>query len=448
VEEAPQMHDDAIAHASARAAPHPAIVDRRSWLLVWALMIVVAFNVVDRQMMSVLGASVSRDLGLSDSQLGLLGGLGFSVVYCLFGIPWGWVADRPRANRVWVISAALAIWSGATALSGAAQSFVQMLLARMGVAAGEAGCTPVAHALIAETIPRARLAFAMALFGLGIPLGAVVGRMGGGMFTDLFGWRSAFLLMGAPGVIFAILLVLVFRNVARTQPVEKGHPVLRRAVAQILRSRTLIHITLGKSLDSALASTIGFWGMMHFQRNLGLSPGEAGFWLGLQAGLTGLVGIVAGGFIADYLARQRPGRYMAPAIIGMSISPPLLILAWWTDQWWIALLLIVIPTMCNDLAYGGPAAATQRLLSSDVRASATAVISTLMTLLGSGLGLTLAGVASDVVQRFLPADAPSSESVRYVLMGCAPLFLLAAFFFWRASRNIERELAEYEAPQG
>lgn len=422
-------------------------VNRSTWLLVSCLAIVLAFNVIDRQMMSLLGASVSRDLGLSDTQLGLLGGLGFSLVYCLFGVPWGWLSDHPRANRVAVISAALAVWSGATAISGMAQNFVQMLLARMGVAAGEAGCTPAAHALIAETVPRSRLAFAMAVFGLGIPLGAVVGRMGGGILTDLFGWRSTFLLVGVPGVLFAIFLAFAFRNVSKVRPVQREKLILRPAIAEILRSRTQIHIMLAKSLDSALASIIGFWGMAHFQRNLGLTPGEAGFWLGLQAGLTGLVGSVVGGWIADRLALQRPKRYFTPAVVGCLVSPPLLFFAWWTNQWWLALMLIVIPTMCNDLAYGGPAAATQRLLSSNVRASATAILATVMTLLGSGLGLTLAGVASDVVQYFLPSDARPSESVRYVLMGTSPFFLLTAFFFWRAGRNIEDELGRLEFKQ-
>jgi predicted MFS family arabinose efflux permease len=441
----------------ARAAAEPpgaaAVADaeaaafRRASPLIWALMAVFALNIVDRQMIGLLGHLLSKDLHLSDSQIGLLGGLGFAAAYAAASIPWGWIADLPKIGRMAALSAALAIWSAATAAGAGAQNFMHILLARMGVAAGEAGCLPAAHALIAEAVPRARLARAMAIFGLGVPIGAFVGKAGGGLLSDMFGWRSAFFMVGAPGVILAVVLLIVFRNPPRLtiRPAQK--PTVRKALAEIFRSQTIIYNMLGNVFTSALSAMIGFWGMFHFQRNLGLTAGETGWWLGLQAGGTGIVGVILGGWIADKLAQQRPAHYMSPAVVGQLIAPVMLVFAWWTDLWWLALLLTIFPTMCDNLAYAGPAAATQRLLTSDVRATAGSIIGLVVTLAGPGLGLTLFGVVSDMVRDHLPPGANPYESVRYVLMGSAFLFVLPAWFFWMAGRKIEGDLARFEAAE-
>jgi MFS family permease len=433
------------AAAADPASPTDAASERRAWIMVWSLMVVLTLNIVDRQMIGLLGQPLSEDLGLSDSQLGVLGGIGFAGVYALASVPWGWIADRPKVGRMAALSAALAIWSTATALCGAAQSFAQILLGRMGVAAGEAGCMPAAQALIAEAIPRAKLARAMAIFGLGIPLGAFAGRAGGGLLTDLYGWRSAFLLVGAPGVVLAVVLFLAFRRPPRLTVRQEAKPSLKKALTQILRSRTIIYSAVANIFTGALASIIAFWGMVHYQRNLGLTAGEAGLYYGIQAGVTGVVGILIGGWVCDKLAMQRPRHYMTPALWGQLVAPVLLVAAWWSDLWWVALLLTTLPTMGDNLAYAGSAAATQRLLDSDVRASATSINALVVTLLGPGLGLTLFGVVSDMIRDYLPAGTPASESVRYTLMGAALLSFIPAYFFWLAGRSLESELVRFES---
>jgi len=422
--------------------------DRRAWAMVWALMVVLALNVVDRQMIGLLGQPLSKDLGLSDSQLGVLGGIAFAGSYALASLPWGWLADRPGVGRMTALSAALAIWSTATALCGAAQNFGHILLGRMGVAAGEAGCMPAAQALIAEAIPPAKLARAMAIFGLGIPLGAFVGRAGGGLLTDLFGWRSAFLLVGAPGILLAVVLLVVFKNPVRLTVRPASKPSLRKALTEVVRSRAIIYSAVANIFTSAIAAIIAFWGMVHFQRNLGLSAGQAGLWYGIQAGATGVIGVLLGGWIADKLAQHRPRHYMTPGLWGQLIAPLLLVAAWWSDLWWVALLLTTLPVMGDNLAYAGSAAATQRLLTSDVRASATSIIALVVTLAGPGAGLTLFGVVSDLIRVNLPAGTPPSESVRYTLMGAGLLAFIPAFFFWLAGREMEKDLARIEGPGG
>ncbi|HYD45489.1 MAG TPA: MFS transporter [Phenylobacterium sp.] len=439
-------------------APQPSIADQtdtaragltptaRPWLMAWMLMAVFTLNILDRQVINVLGNEIARDLNLTDSQLGFVAGLAFSMVYFVFGFPWGWIADRPKMSRVWVISASLTVWSTMTALCGAAHSYAHLLLARMGVAAGEAGCGPAAQSLIAESAPKAKLAQALAIFGLGVPIGAFLGKSIGGVLSDAFGWRSAFFIVGLPGVILALGLLVILRDPRRhasfVPPKEK--PGVRQAVREILRSRTILYLMCGSTVMGALVSVGSFWGMMHFQRNLGMTPGEAGLWLGLQGGFTGIFGTLGGGWIADKLAARNPRHYITPGVVGMLLTPPLLVFAWWTDKWWLALLLMIFPTMFDNLSYGGVSAATQRLLSPNVRATASALMAMFGTLVGAGIGVTAFGVLSDVIRHALPASAPPHQSVRYVLMGAAVSFLIPAVLYWRASRHVEREIIEFE----
>ncbi len=382
--------DEYVAPTPAGAASEP-VLDRKAWMLICALTAVLAINIIDRQMMTVLAFAIADDFKLSDSQLGLLGGIVFSAAYFVFSLPWGWLADRPKVNRLWVISAALAVWSAMTAVCGLAQSYGQLMLARMGVAAGEAGCTAPAKALIADVVPSSQLAWAMSIFALGMPLGVLIGRPMGGFLAEEFGWKSAFLLVGLPGIAFAAWLAIAFRNFGRRHraaAVDMARPAVRTALHQILRSRTLIYITLGDIVMGALSMSVAFWGMMHFQRNLGMSAFSSGLWLGLLAGLSGIVGNLSGGWAADRFAARRAAHYMTPAIVGMLLAAPFLLLAWASDTWWLAMLLLIFPYMADNLAVGGLSAAGQRLLSPDIRATATSMLGMVTLLLGPGLGVT------------------------------------------------------------
>ena len=431
----------------AEPAPGQQGLDRSAWLLIIALTMVLAINIIDRQMMTVLAFAIGTDLKLSDSQLGVLGGIAFSASYFIFSLPWGWLADRSKANRVWVVSAALATWSAATALCGLTQSYTQLLLARMGVAAGEAGCTAPSKALIAELVPKSRLAWALSIWALGMPLGVLIGRPLGGYLAQIGDWKSAFLIVGVPGILFALLLTVVFRNYGSAHRVaasDISRPAVREALHQILRSRTLVYITLADIVMGALAMSAAFWGMMHFQRNLGLSAFDSGLWLGLLAGLSGIAGNLIGGWAADRFAAVRAAHYMKPAIIGMVLVTPFMFLAWSINTWWLAMLLLFVPYMADNLAVGGVSAAGQRLLSPRVRATATSMLGMVTFLLGPGLGVTLFGFVSDFVHAHFAATA--QQSLRWTLMGSALLYLVPAVLYWLAGRHVEGELARFEMP--
>lgn len=176
-------------------------------VMLWMLLVVYVFNFLDRQIVNILAEPIRRDLDLSDTQIGLMTGLAFALFYTVLGLPIARHADRPSTNRGRLIAVALAIWSAMTALCGLAQNFLQLLLARVGVGIGEAGCTPAAHSLIADRVPAERRASAMAFYALGIPLGSLLGMMIGGYLADEIGWRKAFLFVGAPGVLLALLVV-------------------------------------------------------------------------------------------------------------------------------------------------------------------------------------------------------------------------------------------------
>jgi TRAP-type C4-dicarboxylate transport system permease large subunit len=180
-----------------QGAPHPR-------LLLWTLLVVYIFNFIDRQIVAILAEPISRDLQLSDSQLGLLTGLAFALFYATLGVPIARVADNGRSNRSRMIAVFVAVWSVMTALCGVAQNFWQLLLARIGVGVGEAGCTPTAHALIADSLLPEKRAGGIAFFGLGIPIGGLLGTLIGGGMAEALGWREAFWVVGIPGLLLAV----------------------------------------------------------------------------------------------------------------------------------------------------------------------------------------------------------------------------------------------------
>src|SRR5690348_4381169 len=178
----------------------------------WILLIVYIFNFIDRQIVNILAEPIAKDLHLSDTQIGLMTGIAFALFYTVLGLPIARYADRPGTNRPRLIAAALAIWSGMTALCGLAQNFGQLLLARVGVGVGEAGCTPAAHSLISDLVPKERRASALGFYALGIPIGTVLGMIIGGLLVDALGWRHAFMIVGLPGVAMAVVVALVLKD--------------------------------------------------------------------------------------------------------------------------------------------------------------------------------------------------------------------------------------------
>lgn len=439
--------------ADIRSASPPRLTSAR--VVMWTLLVVYILNFLDRQIVNILAEPIKRDLGLSDTEIGLMTGLAFALFYTVLGIPIARYADNPKTSRTGLIAVALAFWSGMTALCGLAQNYGQLLLARIGVGVGEAGCTPAAHSLISDTVPAEKRNSAIAFYGLGIPIGSLLGMAIGGLLADAYGWRTAFLVVGVPGVLLALLIPLLIREPRRHKPAAApevppanapgaaaavaGAPPTalpaREALREILRSKAMVQLLVAASLVAFLSYGKTVWATIFFIRTHGLSPGETGLWLGISAGLAAVAGTWAGGWLADhYGARDKRHIVTAPAL-GLLAGAPILFFGYAAADWRLGLVLIVIATVLNSFYYGPTYACVQGLVRPQARAMATAVMLFAQNLIGLGLGPLFFGMLSDAL-----APVAGVESVRWVLFGATWLGLVPAFFFWRARAHLAREL--------
>ena len=203
------------------------------------LVIVYTFNFIDRNILSILLQSIKTDLNLSDTSLGLLSGFAFAAFYATLGIPIAKYADR--GNRRNLISISLAIWSLMTAVSGLAQNFLHLLLARIGVGIGEAGCSPPAHSMISDYFPANKRSTALGIYSLGIPFGIMFGLFAGGWIDEMFGWRAAFFIVGIPGILIAILFRFTVKEPIRGQAEGKiasvNQPTISETISYLLRKK-------------------------------------------------------------------------------------------------------------------------------------------------------------------------------------------------------------------
>lgn len=413
----------------------------------WLLLIVSLLHSLDRQIVNILAEPIRRDLGLSDTQLGLLTGLAFALFYTILGLPLARFVDNLRSNRVRLISACLAVWSAMTVLCGFATNFSQLVLARVGVGVGEAGCTPAAHSLIADLVPKERLASALSFFGIGISIGGLLGMVFGGLLADLFGWRVAFFVAGMPGVLFAAIIWLAIRepralgrSMGRDHFAEESSVnSLVAAIKELARSRAYLMMIVAASLISFLGYGKVIWQAVLFIRVHGLTPGETGLWLGITAGVAGALGMYLGGYLSERLGKDRASMRFAAPVVGLLVGSPMLVVAYLQQNWVVALVLISLPTLANGLFYGPTFSCAQLVVPPAVRAMASAMILFSINLIGLGLGPLFFGMLSDAL-----APVAGDESVRWVLVGAAALGFLPAWFFWLAGRHMERELGLLE----
>ncbi len=424
------------------SAPASGAAPRSVRTTLWILLIVYIFNFVDRQIVNILAEPIARDLRLSDTQIGLMTGLAFALFYTALGLPIARYADKPTTNRPRLIAIALAIWSAMTALCGVAANFWQLLLARIGVGVGEAGCTPPAHSLISDMVPKEKRSSALAFYALGIPIGTLLGMLIGGFLADWVGWRRAFLVVGLPGVAMALVVVWLLRDprqsaAAPVAATTSATPELSMfaAMRALMQSRAFVLLIAAGSSAAFLSYGKTTWTTIFFQRTHGMTPGEVGLWFGLAGGAAGILGTFLGGWLADrYGATNRRHVLTAPAI-GMAVAAPIAFLAYQATSWQMSLALLFVPTLLNSLYYGPTYSSAQGLVPLRARAVAAATVLFFQNLIGLGLGPLFFGMLSDLLQ-----PAYGEDSVRYVLYGAAFLGLIPAFFFWRCSLRLNQEL--------
>jgi predicted MFS family arabinose efflux permease len=427
---------------STRLAPpirtSPASTRYRAYVL-GVLVAVGIVGWVDRNVFAILLESIKTELVLSDTALGLLGGVAFGLFYATLGLPVAWLADR--CERRSLLAAALALWSLMTAACGLASGFVGLFLARVGVGVGEAGGAPASVSLVADYFAPERRAFALGVLYLYVPGGFVVGYLIGGWLDDLVGWRTALLLIGLPGLALAVLVRATLREPPRGRPERESSPVppLLDTLRYFWARRTLRHVPLAGAIHGIGAFAAALWLPAFYMRTFDVSSTTAGLWLALAYGGGGIVGVVAGGQLADRIvARTRDQRWYAlwPAAVLLGTVPCTLAL-YLTDSAPLAVAAAIAGALLGHAFLGPVGALMQNLAGPKRRATAAAFYLFLVNLVSMGCGPVAVGLISDGLSARLGDDA-----LRYALLVIVTVTtLLAAWHFVLAARTVKSDLA-------
>ena len=418
------------------------------------LLIIYILNFLDRSVINILAEPIKTELGLMDWQLGLLTGLAFAIFYTLLGLPIAQLAER--RNRPMIISVSLAVWSLMTAACGLAQNFFQLVLARIGVGVGEAGCTPAAHSLISDYVPREQRASALAFYSMGTPLGSLLGLAVGGLVADAYGWRMAFIVCGLPGVLFAIVAAFtlieprVKKAVSDLQTAAAPKVTYRQALKTLASKKTFGLVAAGAAVKAFIGYGHAPFTASFFYRNhteeiatlaamFGLkSGGFLGLALGLVGGIGGVIGTYIGGQMADHYAKKDIRGWMVVPAIAALVGIPIYLYALNMDSALLAMPLFVVTAALGSLWYGPIYATAQSIAPVNTRATASAVMLFVINLIGLGLGPLAVGLMSDGVS--VGFNLGSAEGVRWALMISMGFNVIAAGCFWAARKTIAADM--------
>ncbi len=405
----------------------------RAAVVIGILMLVNIVNFIDRQLPFILIQSIKTDLGLTDSQIAALAGLSFALVFSLASLPLAYLADRwsPR----YMLALTLGGWSLLTGLTGLATSFTGLLLARMGVAATEAGCNPSTHALMSRAFPAHRRALVVALFSLGVPIGSMLGLMLGGWINDVANWRTAFFVVGLPGLLLAILAWIVLPNTVAAPHPDGRPPRFFDGATYMFGLSSFRHVAAASALYACGSYAINVFASAFLIRVHGLTTAQAGLFFGLAFGVGGFIGTFAGGVLADALGRRdAKWRLLVPAI-GQLLSFPTLMGAWLVPNAMLSVFLLMLSYIFGLLYFAPSFAVAQSLAPDRFRANAAALLGLCLTLVGSSVGPLTVGWISD---RLTPTYG--NLSLRYAMCAMGVTILWSAWHFYLASRALGADL--------
>jgi MFS family permease len=414
----------------------------RSYVLV-VLVIVYTFNFIDRQIVGILAVPIKAELRLSDSQLGLMGGLAFALFYTLLGIPIARLADK--VSRTGIMTAALALWSLMTAVCGLTQNFAQLFLARMGVGVGEAGGVAPAYSLICDYFPTKERARALSVYSFGIPIGAALGIVLGGFITSLMSWRMAFFIVGLAGLLLTPLLKFTVREPRRgaLDFVRADHdhastaaapPSLLEVIALLGRRPSFWGLSLGAACASMMGYGLFFWAPSFLVRSFHLSLLHASLAYGGLVLVGGLIGIWFGGVLADRYGEKRRAMYAFIPATAFVATVPFYVAGVLSTTLWVSFAVLLVPTALGLVWLGPVLAAVQHLVPGNMRATASALFLFINNLIGIGLGTALIGIVSDLMRvRF------GAESLRYAILAGTGFYLMAAALLFFAGKKLARD---------
>lgn len=402
------------------------------------LFIVYTFNFIDRQIMGILNTPIQEELGASDAQMGLLGGLSFALFYTGLGIPIAWLADR--SNRTWIMTAALTLWSGFTALCGFTQSYSQLFLARMGVGVGEAGGVAPAYSLISDYFPPQERARALAVYSFGIPIGSAAGIALGGIVASMVDWRTAFITVGVAGVLIAPIFKLFVREPERgrydvkAQSSASEKAGLLQAVGFVARKPTFWLLSFGASCSSIMGYGSFYWIPTFLRRSYGFDLQQAAFYYASILLIGGVIGVWLGGMLGDKLGAKRRAMFALVPAAAWLLALPCYAIGLLSPSPTIAFFLFLAPTALGLVWLGPVIAAVQHLAPANMRTTASASFLFINNLIGIGLGTYLLGLLSDLLSAQF-----GEESLRYSILAGSGFYLIAALLYLIASRSLSRD---------
>ena len=406
------------------------------------LFIVYVFNFIDRQLLSVFIGPIKEEFGASDTVMGLLVGFAFALLYSVAGIPIARWADR--GNRRSIIAIGLALWSAMTLATGLAKNLSHLVLARIGVGIGEAAGTPPAHSLIADYFPPERRATALAIYSAGLYVGAALAYLGGGYLREYFDWRTAFIVLGIPGLLFA----LVVRYTIKEPPRGYSDGVLddsQRAnftdtLGHLMRCHSWIWLIIGASIMAITGYGVLMWGFEFMGRVHGMNPIEAGRWMALIIGGGGALGTYLSGRLTDRWINRAPGKAISVPALATLMGVPFGLVFLLSDMQWLAMtcffLFYVLLNMYIPMMYS----VNQSLAKLNMRATATAIILFITNLLGAGAGPFIVGLLSDLF-----APNYGDLSIRYALAVTVLGLIFSYGCFVMSSKHFERDLNQVRA---
>ena len=410
----------------------------RAWFVLGMLWFVYVLNFLDRQLLAILAKPIQDSLGVTDSQLGLIGGLYFAFFYCFIAIPVGWLADR--TNRVAVLSLACAIWSAATMACGLAKTYPQLVVARMTVGFGEAGGVPPSYAIISDYFPPGRRGTALGIYNLGPPIGAALGIAFGASLTAAFSWHLAFLVLGAVGLVAAIAVIVFVREPVRgglDRPT--GRPTASKAgfwqtLSMFFSRPTLVLTALGSGATQFITYGMGNFTALFLMREKGMSLEQVAIYYALVVGVAMSAGIFVSGWVIDRFTQKSKQAYALVPAASLTLAIPFYIAFVWAPSWPLAVVLLAGPTFLNYFYLSSSVALVQQEVRPEQRVMSGALLLLVMNFIGLGLGPTYVGAASD----YFRANHPDN-SLQIALYTLTPFYLLAIGLFLLLARALQRE---------
>ncbi|MDB5680540.1 MAG: transporter [Sphingomonas bacterium] len=399
------------------------------------------FSYMDRSILAILQEAIIRDLRVSDFAMGIISGTAFAIFYAGLGLPVARLADR--TNRVRIISIALAIWSGFTALGGLATNFWQLLGARIGVGIGEAGSSPPSHSIIADLYPPEKRTSAMAIYSLGVGLGAAMGTVLGGTVLHFYGWRAALYVVGLPGLLLAIVIWAFVpepkRGLSDAQLAVQSdsQPGFLECVRALLANRAALHLIMGFTLTSMIGYGHAAFGPSYLQRSFGFGPLDIAWKVAPAAALVILAGTIGSGKLADWLARRRGIHAQATMVaVFKACALPFMVLFYATSSTTVAVSCYMAALFFGSCYLGPTFSLIQGEAPLRQRAMWSAIALLVNNLIGLGLGPALVGGVSTLLKPVYGA-----ESLRYAMFIFAAITPWAIFHYWRAGVMLKRARA-------